>query len=162
MGRATDPLALPPPKNPTDPAMGEVIGEVEKQFGTMVVNARNNIRARAAAIHPDLQPTGFKVLTILSHSGPVQQVALAHEVGTDKAVMSRTIKQLVALGLVTRTADPGDGRALLVAMTPEARTRFDKTMLQARRLLYDRLSTWDVGEVRRFADLLARLNESTD
>ena len=140
--------------------MGEVIGEVEKQFGDMVVHARNNIRARAAAIHPDLQPTGFKVLTILSHSGPLQQVSLAHEVGIDKAAMSRTIKLLEALGLVTRSADPGDGRALLVSMTPEARRRHDSALLHARQLLFDRLSTWDVGEVRRFADLLARLNES--
>lgn len=161
MDRMTDPFALPPPMDAIDPQLGAVIGEVEKQFGTMVIKARTSIRNRAAAIHPDLQPLGFKVLTVLAQSGPMQQVALADEVQTDKAMMSRTIKQLEGLGMVTRTADPSDGRAMLVAMTPEARSRYDSTLSQARRLLFDRLSTWDIGEVRRFADLLARLNESS-
>jgi DNA-binding MarR family transcriptional regulator len=142
--------------------MARAIRAAEIELGTMLVKTRKSLKTRAAAIHPELQPMGFKVLMLLSLSGPVQQVALTHEVGTDKAVMSRTIKQLETLGLVARTADPTDGRGLLVAMTPDALARYSATQSQARQLLFDRLSTWDIEEVRRLADLLARLNESSD
>jgi len=142
--------------------MAQAIRAAEIELGTMLVKTRKSLKTRAAAIHPELQPMGFKVLMLLALSGAVQQVALTHEVGTDKAVMSRTIKQLEALGLVTRTADPSDGRGQLVVMTPEAQARYAATQSHARQLLFDRLSTWDVDEVRRLADLLARLNESGD
>lgn len=144
-----------------DASLQDAIRDVERQFGIMTVKARKSIQDRAAAIHPALQPMGFRVLTILAQSGPVQQVALAHEVGVDKAAMSRAVKQLEALGLVARTADPADGRAHLVAMTGRAAERYNATQSHARRVLQDRLSTWDAEEVRRFADLLDRLNHST-
>lgn len=160
MGGTNDPLELPPPATGQD--LSGAIADVEKQFGVMVVKARNSIRKRAAAIHPELQPMGYKVLTILARSGPAQQVALAHEMAADKAVMSRTIKQLEELGLVSRIADPSDGRAMLVDMTADTQRRYDASLSDAHRLLYNRLATWDAGEVRRFADLLGRLNGSMD
>ncbi|MDQ0278405.1 DNA-binding MarR family transcriptional regulator [Arthrobacter silviterrae] len=163
------PFAVPPSNASTSSGtagagtgMAQAIRAAEIELGTMLVKTRKSLKTRAAAIHPELQPMGFKVLMLLALSGAVQQVALTHEVGTDKAVMSRTIKQLEALGLVTRTADPSDGRGQLVVMTPEAQARYAATQSHARQLLFDRLSTWDVDEVRRLADLLARLNESGD
>ncbi|MCQ9162601.1 MULTISPECIES: MarR family winged helix-turn-helix transcriptional regulator [unclassified Arthrobacter] len=164
----TDPFAVPPELPPVaqsdavDPALQDAIRDVERQFGIMIIKTRKSIISRAAAIHPELQPMGFKVLTILSQSGPIQQIALAHKVDADKAAMSRSIKQLEELGLVARTPDPSDGRAHLVAMTDQAHTRFDATQAQARKVLYDRLAEWDTGEVRRFAELLDRLNENRD
>lgn len=160
MGNMTQPSCALPPAANDGSELGKVIGEVEKQFGVMVINARKNIRERSAAIHPELQPLGFKVLTILSQSGPLQQVHLAEEVHSDKAMMSRTIKQLESLGLVTRTVDPTDGRAMLVDMTAEARSRHNASLAKARQLLSERFSTWEIDEVRRLADLLARLNET--
>lgn len=159
---APSPTSPPSSLNTPDPALVQAIADVQKQLGTMLVKAGDSIRSRALAIHPDLQAMGFKVLTILSQSGPMQQVALAHKAGTDKAVMSRTITQLESLGLVARTADPSDGRALLVTITPEAQRRLEANTLVARKVLFDRMSSWNVGELHRFADLLARLNQSGD
>lgn len=168
MTHLPDPFAAPasaPESAPAPPglsqAMAEAIGEVEQQFGTLIVSARASIRNRAAAIHPELQPTGYKVLTLLSHHGARQQVELAEELQTDKAMMSRTIKQLGEFGLVACTADPNDGRAKLISITAEARAKFEVTTAESRRLLYDRLGTWDQAEVERFAELLARLNETS-
>lgn len=160
MDSLADPFAIAEPASADDAEMSELIDAVEHEFATMFVNARNSIRARAVAIHPELPPMGFKVLTILSRSGPRQQGCLAEEMEVDKAMMSRTIKQLHQLGLVTRSMDPSDGRAQLVSMTEEARLRFDANLANARRVLHDRLAEWDPGEVRRFTDLLAKLNES--
>ncbi|MBM6623392.1 winged helix-turn-helix transcriptional regulator [Micrococcaceae bacterium RIT802] len=142
-------------------AMTAAIGEVERQFGTLIVSARASIRNRAAAIHPELQPTGYKVLTLLAQQGARQQVELAAELQTDKAMMSRTVKQLGEFGLVECTADPHDGRAKLISITEDARAKYETTIAESRRLLYDRLGTWDQAEVERFAELLARLNETS-
>jgi DNA-binding MarR family transcriptional regulator len=161
MDALADPFAIAEPAMARDTAMAPLIDAVEQEFATMFVNARHSIRSRAAAIHPELAPLGFKVLTILSRSGPRQQGCLAEETEVDKAMMSRAIKQLDHLGLVERSIDPSDGRALLVSMTDEARARFDANLANARRVLHDRLAEWAPGEVRRFADLLAKLNEST-
>ncbi|WP_255769101.1 MarR family winged helix-turn-helix transcriptional regulator [Pseudarthrobacter sulfonivorans] len=133
------------------------IADVEKQLGTLLIRARNSIRTHAVAIHPALQPQGFMVLTTLSRTGPRQQGWLAHELGSDKAMMSRTIKQLESLNFVTRTIDPSDGRAQLVSMTPEAHSRYDANLAQVRQVLHDRLSEWDIDEVHRFAGLLAKI-----
>lgn len=143
-------------------AMNEAISEVEGQFGSLIVKARTSIRNRAVAIHPELQPTGYKVLTLLVHHGARQQVELAEELQTDKAMMSRTVKQLAEFGLVECTADPHDGRAKLISITDGARGKYEATIAESRRLLHDRLGAWDRSEVERFAELLARLNEATD
>lgn len=134
--------------------------EVEKEFSIMVVNARNAIRRRALSIHPDLQPLGYRVLSILVRQQAKQQIVLAEELQVDKATISRTIKQLQAQGLVTRVADPNDGRAMLVSITDSAAKAWFESGAQARTLLRERLSQWDPEEIRRFTDLLGRLNES--
>lgn len=134
--------------------------EVEKQFSIMAVKARTAIRKRALEIHPDLQPLGYRVLSILVREEAQQQIVLASELHVDKATMSRTIKQLQAQGLVTREPDPNDGRAMLVSVTDAARESWVASGARARDLMRERLSTWDPEEIERFADLLARLNSN--
>lgn len=160
MGAVADPFIFRPAAETENPALAGLIDEVEGQFATMFVNARNSLRARAAAIDPCLSPIGYKVLAIIWRDGARQQGCVAEEMEVDKALMSRTIKQLEQFGLVVRTIDPSDGRAMLVSMTGQARERFDATVCRARRVLHDRLADWDIDEVRRFTDLMAKLNES--
>lgn len=153
----------PEPQDPVDlEVLGPLMDEVEKEFSIMVVNARTAIRRRAIAIHPDLQPLGYRVLSILVRQEAQQQIVLAELLHVDKATISRTIKQLQAQGLVTRVADPNDGRAMLVSITSSAREAWFASGTQARTLLRERLSQWDPEEIRRFSDLLGRLNASTD
>ncbi|WP_285244195.1 MarR family transcriptional regulator [Pseudarthrobacter sp. fls2-241-R2A-127] len=137
-----------------------VIAEVEQQFSNVIVRSRNNIKTRALAIDPALQAQGYMVLTVLYQFGARQQGWLAQEMATDKAMMSRTISQLESLNLVTRDIDPNDGRAQLVSMTAEAHARFRANLAEVHQLLHDRLSTWDIDEVRRLVALLAKINES--
>lgn len=160
MGALTEPFTVDSSARTENPALGGLIDEVESQFATMFVNARNSLRARAAAIDPLLSPIGYKVLAIIWRDGARQQGCVAEEMDIDKALMSRTIKQLEQFGLVERTIDPSDGRAMLVSMTEAARKRFDATVARARHVLHDRLADWEIDEVRRFTDLLAKLNES--
>ena len=139
--------------------MLEAIADTQQQLGAMLVRARKSFRARAAEIHPELQPMGYSTLLLLSRGDRLHQGSLPEVLDTDKATVSRLIKQLEGLGLIFRTVDPDDARAQLVSLTAEGRTRYEASMSVAHQLLVNRLSQWDVMEVRRFAELLARLNE---
>lgn len=150
----------PGPDGPADAAMAQAIADTQDQLAVMMVHARRSLKSRAVAIHPALQPMAFKVLMLLSRSGPTRQSELGRMLEMDKALVSRTIKQLEIMDLVVRSEDPHDGRAMLVDMTGLAHERYTAALLDARQELITRLSVWDVAEVRRLAELLSRLNES--
>lgn len=154
--------SLPPQGQVTEADMSEAIKVTQQQIGTLLVRARKSIAFRAATIHPDLKPLGFSAMMLLARCGSMHQVKLTQQLDTDKAVVSRLLKQLEELGLISRTVDPADGRAMIVALTPEAHERYNSTQEGARQLLFDKLSRWEVAEVRHLADLLARLNEDLD
>lgn len=160
-----NPMTSPFPDSRPDPGpaadsgtLDPLIEDVEKEFSIMVVKARQAIRKRAAAIHPELQPLGYKVLSILAREHAQQQIILAEELQVDKATMSRMIKWLEAKELVTRVPDPNDGRAMLVSITDTARIGYQASSAASRRLLRNRLISWDPEEIKRFADLLSKLN----
>lgn len=153
-------LGTPTPAH-EDPVLSGLIQDVENEFSTMVYKARIAIRRRAQSIHPELQPLGYKVLSVLVRHAAHQQIALAEELDVDKATMSRTIKQLEVQELVTRIPDPADGRAMLVSITHSARTSFIASGTRSRNLMRERLATWEPEEIKSFSDLLARLNVSS-
>ena len=166
MTNSSEPGALPP-ANPTSPAeneegFAEAVKSAQQQIGTLLVRARKSIATRAAIIHPELKPMGYSAMMVLSHRGPVQQLTLTQILDADKAVVSRLLKQMEELGLITRTSDPADGRAMIVSLTPDARERFEFAQDSSRQKLFDQLSRWEVSEVRQFATVLARFNEDLD
>ena len=136
------------------------IGAVEEQFALLINRIRNGIRDRAERISPGLQPAGYKLLSMVSRSGAVRAGALAEMLAIDKSAVSRLVHQLETLGLVTKTPDPEDGRASLVVATPEGERRMESTRANDQAMLYQQLSSWDEAEVRRLAELLAKLNDT--
>ena len=86
----------------------------------------------------------------------------------DPSTVSRSVAALVRAGLVGRTADPVDGRASVLALTPLGRQTLDEVNGWADRSLADTLQHWDPEDVavlaallRRFtADLLARYHHN--
>ena len=66
-------------------------------------------------------PGGLSVLVTLERGGPQRVGVLADVEGVAAASMTRIINALEAEGLVSRETDPADGRAQVVAMTPDGR-----------------------------------------
>ena len=64
-------------------------------------------------------PGGLSVLVTLDVRGPLRVGVLAEVEGVAAPSMTRIVNALEAEGLVRRDADPIDGRAQVVAVTPE-------------------------------------------
>lgn len=61
----------------------------------------------------------FGILEVLLHKGPLPINAIGERILLTSGSMTAAVDRLVALGLVTRVADPADRRVRQVALTPE-------------------------------------------
>ncbi|PFG29167.1 MarR family winged helix-turn-helix transcriptional regulator [Paramicrobacterium agarici] len=136
------------------------ISEVEQEFAAMYTQVRHVLTRRAAAVHPELTVFGYKLLRELSADEDQQQGVLADRLFADKGAISRIVRQLEGLGLVTRVPDPSDRRAQLVRLTDTARESLDSVLADNRSVLRSRLSLWEIDDIHRLRDLLSKVNET--
>ncbi|MCL2733191.1 MAG: MarR family transcriptional regulator [Actinomycetia bacterium] len=80
-------------------------------------------RIRAASSRDDLTLTQASVLARLTGNDGLTTSDLATAEGMRHQSMASTVAALAGLGLVERRQDPGDGRRLLIALTPQGRKR---------------------------------------
>lgn len=131
---------------------------LERELAVFLRRARASSGEMAREVHPELEPAAYGLLVRLEEAGQQRATELAGYFGVGKATMSRQLRALEELGLVTREPDPADGRASLVRLTEEGRGRF-RRVRDARRDRYVRkLADWDRGEVAELARLLQQLN----
>jgi DNA-binding MarR family transcriptional regulator len=80
---------------------------------------------RAALAPHDLTHVQFVLLAsawwLGDHEEPPTQQRLADQAGTDTMMTSQVIRKLAERGLVDRTPDPRDARALRIVVTTEGR-----------------------------------------
>ncbi|MFG1924829.1 MarR family winged helix-turn-helix transcriptional regulator [Cryptosporangium sp. NPDC048952] len=66
-------------------------------------------------------PRGYQVLATSVRDTPGTQLALAHQLGVDRTVMTYLLDDLEKAGLVTRVPDPADRRARRIVATDQGR-----------------------------------------
>jgi DNA-binding MarR family transcriptional regulator len=108
---------------------------------------------------PELTLQQFRALTVLHEQGPQQASALAAALGIAPSTLTRLGNRLVRDGLVARTADPGDRRAVI--LTASRRGAATAERVKARRLAELSRRFADVAPGDR-APLLAALDRLTD
>ncbi|NHA68974.1 MarR family winged helix-turn-helix transcriptional regulator [Phycicoccus flavus] len=121
--------------------------------------------SRWASRHADLGLpwAQTRVLALVDELGPTRVTVLAAADDTSQPTMTAQVQRLEADGYVTRTADPADGRAILVALSP-AGTR---ALVDARRARARALepvlagSGVDPARLRAAVDLLSGLVDAT-
>jgi DNA-binding MarR family transcriptional regulator len=113
----------------------------------------------------ELSPTLAAALATIARHGPLTPSELAARERVQRPTATRLLARLEAPGLVERTADPGDRRSSLVAVTPagetllaQARTRKDAYL--ARRLRS--LSPEERATLRRASEILERMLEDEE
>ncbi len=136
----------------------EQLRRLEGEVGVLIRRIRRVIHERARAVHEDMQPTSYLLLAWLIDEGPVRASAIAESFAIDKGAISRQIQHLVDLGLVTRTPDPADGRATLVAASADAVHRMADVAEHRRKWLDEQLGDWSAAELDEFVDALGRYN----
>ncbi|MCO1659655.1 MarR family transcriptional regulator [Pseudonocardia sp. S2-4] len=107
-------------------------------------------------------PRGYQVLASCGREGPRTQLALAHQLGLDRTVMTYLLDDLQKDGLVERRPDPADRRARRVELTEGGRARLcdlAERLRQAEERLLDRL---DPAERETLRQLLFRLATGSD
>ena len=124
----------------------------------LLQRVRRVIGERARAVHPDLQPSTYLLLAHVAEVGPVRASALVEDIGIDKGAVSRQAQHLVFLGLLTRTQDPDDGRATLLAVSEEGRSRLERVGRDRSERFGQLLGDWSDDELADFGDRLARYN----
>ena len=142
------------------PTRADSLRHLEREVGVLIRRIRRVIGERARAVHPDLQPASYLMLSWLVDEGPVRASLMVENFNIDKGAVSRQLQHLDDLGLVERTPDPADGRATLVAASEDAVRRLADVAEHRRKWLDEQLGDWDAEELAHFADLLERYNHS--
>jgi DNA-binding MarR family transcriptional regulator len=138
------------------------IAEVEEQMTALAARIRATTREAAAAIHPELPPIGYKMLRVIRRCGSAHASAVADQLGVDRSVVSRQLRQLQELGLVEVRTDAQDGRVRVVALTATGLAGIEADDARGGSRLIRGLGAWTRADLDAFAGYLARLNAGGD
>jgi DNA-binding MarR family transcriptional regulator len=138
------------------------LGRLEQEVGVLIRRVKRVIGERARAVHPDLQPASYLMLTYLAAEGPQRSSVMSERFGVDKGAISRQVQHLCELGLLDREADPVDGRAMLISASADAVHRMEAINRDRRRWLAEQLAEWSEDDLREFVTGLARYNSALD
>ncbi|MCD6639190.1 MAG: MarR family transcriptional regulator [Nocardioides sp.] len=136
------------------------VRQIESEVGVLIRRVKRVITDRATALHPDLHPVTYLMLTRVIEVGPVRAADIVDSLGMDKGGVSRHVQTLVDLGFVEREPDPADRRAMLIVATDLARTRVVELQRQRSEYLDERLSDWSDDDIAAFSDALGRYNRA--
>ncbi len=92
--------------------------------------------------------------------GPLRLNDLADRMGSSAPTASRAVDALDQHGLVTRTPEPADRRALSIALSPAGRRRFDERMARSARAFAPATASLSADERRALLALLARMTDA--
>jgi DNA-binding MarR family transcriptional regulator len=95
--------------------------ETPRRLRAAIGKLSRRLRTTSAGATAGLTPTSISVLFTVARLGPIRLSDLAAEEGVNPTMLSRVVGDFCEAGLVKRVADPGDGRAALVNVTPDGR-----------------------------------------
>ena len=103
-----------------------------------------------------LSSTDLWLLGAVTDSGPVRITDLADWQGVDKSTVTPQVRRLEARGLVSRRADPEDGRAWLLSTTEEGGRVLRDSYAAGAAVFDDILRDWNDEDRAALAALFAR------
>jgi DNA-binding MarR family transcriptional regulator len=137
----------------------EVAAVADQFIAMMRTFKRARARMMAAAAH-DVEWSAQIILKCIATEGPMRASAVAETLLSDPSTVSRQVAALVKDGLLERRSDPADGRASLLALTPEA----DAVIAEHDRVRLEQfaqaLQGWSDADLERFAAMLRRFTEA--
>jgi DNA-binding MarR family transcriptional regulator len=129
---------------------------VANRIGTGLSRLIRLIKRTGVVPGEDLDRPSFTLLHALDCVGPSRVTVLAAEVHSDPSTVSRQAAHLVGLGLLERRADPGDGRASLLAITEAGTALLERARQRRDERIAAVIGSWQLAERTQFADLMDR------
>jgi DNA-binding MarR family transcriptional regulator len=114
--------------------------DVSECVGELLDQAMD-LTARFLTDRADLSASAGFAINRVSREGPLRLTALAAKEGITQPSMTQLIKRLERQDLVTRLADPEDGRAALIGITEHGREVIDDRKRVRRERLTELLAT---------------------
>lgn len=130
---------------------------LENELAALMASYRRVLAKNAQRLSPGMLPGTYKLFTTIAHLQPVTASALAEHFVADKGHISRTVRDLEALGLVVRTPDPADRRSSLLSATPDGMRRLAQARAPKENALVDALDEWAIEDIRGLTRLLHAL-----
>ena len=146
----------------TESQVTELAGELQRVLSRVFSVLRRSDTSRNSTTG-DLTLAQLSILLTLLEQGPIRMTELAAHERVRTPTTTVAIRRLEKLGLVKRSRDPSDLRAVLVDITPEGLSQHQEA-LAARRAylgtLLARLSSDDIETLTKALIPLERLAES--
>ncbi|PNI09280.1 MarR family transcriptional regulator [Arthrobacter sp. AFG7.2] len=134
------------------------VQNVEHQISLFWRRARSISNQLSRQVHPDMEPAAYGLMAVIRREGPIRLTDLAMNIGVGKPSVSRQIAFLESLGLVSKEADPSDGRAQAIRLTPKGEEKMHQVQDARRQVFRERLGEWPVEELEELARSMAKLN----
>jgi DNA-binding MarR family transcriptional regulator len=145
------------PGGAEDPA-DSALTAVEHQLSLFLRRARSVSQQLSRQVHPDMEPAAYGLLSVIRRKGPIRLTELASCIGVGKPSVSRQIAFLESLGLVSKEADPLDGRAQSIRLTAKGEDKMHQVQDARRELFRERLSEWPAEDLQTLAAYMGKLN----
>lgn len=137
------------------PLTGPTFAEVEQlTHAVRELFMQAKARHRQMAQHTD--QGRLTVLFTLAKVGPMRPSTLAKEIHLDLSTVSRHLRQLEDEGMIAKTADAGDKRALQVELTDQGSKLARQYMKERVEQVQAALGHWAAQDVTLLTDLLHR------
>ncbi len=137
--------------------------DLDVELARFIRRVRVHSLRRLESIHPRLDYGTFLFLIIICDAvDGIRGSELAEALGVHKSTASRAIAALERMNLVSRVADPDDGRAQLLVAEPVASRAIEEYRGSSRARLNEILADWSVDEIEQFARSMTRLNDTAE
>lgn len=122
----------------TDHDVSECVGDALDQAMDLTV--------RFLSDRADLSASAAFTMNRVCREGPIRLTTLAAKEGVSQPSMTQLVQRLERAGLVTRIADPDDGRACLIGITAEGQAVLDERKRMRRERLAALIATLSAEE----------------
>jgi DNA-binding MarR family transcriptional regulator len=154
----SNPAVEPDASGATENSVDAALRTVENQISLFWRRGRSLSQQLSRQVHPDMEPAAYGLLTVIRREGPIRLTELATCIGVGKPSVSRQIAFLESIGLVSKEADPLDGRAQTIRLTPKGEEKMHQVQDARREVFRERLGEWPVEELQTLAEYMAKLN----
>lgn len=120
-------------------------------------------RIAALSIRPKygITPREWRVLAVLKYLGEVPLQELAKHSGLLKSQMSRTVSAMIDRGYIDKTANPEDGRSILLKLSTEGADLSRKILEDSLERNEEMLATLSRAEQQILVELLRRVTRTS-